>query len=378
MVQLDAPSLFSRQLSRGQLIALDLVWALVYPVVFQQPGHSVLPLVALGLPIAVRRIWPVPVFLLVMVGSVAVMLAGELPDPFLPAALAMYAVSVGRPRHWWPLAFALGLLCATAVLAGRTTETRLWSISPAGLLLLGSTAIVSAWVLGGAVRQRRVYAARAAERLAEQAVADERLRIARELHDIVAHSMGVIAVKSGVANHVLASRPDSCAVTREALDAIETASRSALTELRYMLGVLRSDVEDAGGLRPAPGLADLPALVRQAEAAGVRVDTTVRGADRLPEGVDVAVYRILQEALTNVVRHAAPTDCRVVVEADGSGVEIEVTDTGTTRPTRNAGSGHGLIGMRERVAVYDGSFAAGPRPEGGFTVSARLPCVVAR
>jgi signal transduction histidine kinase len=168
-----------------------------------------------------------------------------------------------------------------------------------------------------------------------------------------------------------AERPDEA---QDALRVIESTSRTALAEMRQMLGVLRSGV-DAAQLAPAPGLTGLQTLISRAEPAGVTVDLDVRGTDRLPEGVALSVYRIVQEALTNVVRHAAPARCRVSVVLGRGEVHVEVTDDGPgTRvlpPDRRAG--HGLIGMRERVLMYGGSFHAGPRPEGGFGVSARLP-----
>jgi signal transduction histidine kinase len=207
-------------------------------------------------------------------------------------------------------------------------------------------------------------------------VTEERLRIARELHDVVAHGMSLIAVKAGVANHVLEARPQEA---QDALRVIETTSRGALTEMRQLLGVLRSG-SDAGeapaSLSPAPGAGGLRELADRAAMAGVRVSMEVRGLERLPEGVGLSVYRIVQEALTNVVRHAAPARCSVVVEADGRSVTIEVADDGPGRrvlPAGEPGHGHGLVGMRERVAMYGGVFRAGPRRAGGFGVSVRLP-----
>jgi signal transduction histidine kinase len=219
------------------------------------------------------------------------------------------------------------------------------------------------WTTGRAIYTRREYAAKSAVQLANAAVGDERLRIARELHDIVAHSMSLIAVKAGIANHVADQRPEEA---RDALRIIEATSRGTLTEMRRMLGVLRSETAD---LTPAPGLSGLPELAEQARMAGV--DVTMTSPDtELPSGLEMSVYRIVQEALTNVVKHAGPVRCEVTVTANGKEVRIDVTDNGPGGPT---GSGHGLIGMRERVMMYDGSFTAGPRPEGGFAVSARMP-----
>ncbi|MCP9955830.1 histidine kinase [Actinomadura madurae] len=180
--------------------------------------------------------------------------------------------------------------------------------------------------------------------------------------------MSLIAVKAGVAVHVAEARPE------EALDAlrvIEATSRSSLAEMRHLLGVLRTGAADAE-LTPSPGLADLSGLADRAAMAGVHVDLDVDTGD-LPDGVALSAYRIVQEAITNVVKHAAPARCRVRVEADGVRMRIDVTDDGPGVRVLPGGDGHGLIGMRERVMMYGGDFTAGPRPEGGFAVSAAFP-----
>jgi signal transduction histidine kinase len=162
------------------------------------------------------------------------------------------------------------------------------------------------------------------------------------------------------------------AAVRDALHTIETTSRGALDEMRRMLGVLRQgSVPDELG--PPPGVAELPKLIERAAAAGVAANLRVQGAEELPEGVQLSVYRIVQEALTNVVKHAAGARCRVTVEGTGGDVRIEVCDDGSAAVLPRAG-GHGLIGMRERVAMYGGEFSAGRQDGGGFRVSARLPC----
>ncbi|MFF3113439.1 sensor histidine kinase [Kitasatospora sp. NPDC057904] len=243
-----------------------------------------------------------------------------------------------------------------------------------------------------------------------EAVTEERLRIARELHDIVAHHVGVIAVKAGVANHLLATRPEGAGEALrvpegagEALRVIETASRSALAEMRQMLGVLRAggsepEADGVDGLRPAPGLAALPELVAGATAAGLTAELRTEGTAGLPQGVQSSAYRVVQEALTNVLKHAGPTRCRVELVADGRELRIEVTDEGgaggrgVRRPGRHggyptrhgpagavgavghgSGHSHGLIGMRERVELFGGRFQAGPLSGGGFAVRAELP-----
>jgi len=245
--------------------------------------------------------------------------------------------------------------------------------------------VVVAWLAAENLRHRRARWAELqarAERLereredeARRAVTEERLRIARELHDVIAHSMSVIAVQSAVGYHVMDAQPGQA---RQALAAIEATSRSALTEMRRLLGVLRQEGETRGSLTPAPGLADLDSLVSQVQDAGLQVDVSVDGqAGTVPPGIDLSAYRIIQEALTNVIKHA---DCRsadvsICYRADS--LTVEVIDHGRGAPgglpaARN-GSGHGIIGMRERVAVFGGQFAAGPGPDGGFRVRARFP-----
>jgi signal transduction histidine kinase len=369
----------SRRLRRRHLIALDGVAAAGYLSLFvppavvraDAPAWLAVPLVvAVGAPVAVRRFWPVPVSLVVFAASVVALAAGVLVDPFVAASFALYPVATGVRRGWVPTPVTGAI--ATAVLAGgAVVGTPYGRWHRLALVVLGAGFLAGAWTAGRMVRERRADAARSAAELAGRAAAEERLNIARELHDVVAHSMSLIAVKAGTANHVMAVRPDEA---QDALRVIESTSRTALAEMRQLLGVLRSGA-DAAQLAPAPGLAGLPTLVERVEQAGVPVELDVRGADRLPEGVALSVYRIVQEALTNVVRHAAPARCQVSVVVGRGEVGVEVTDDGpgTRVPPPDRSAGHGLIGMRERVLMYGGSFHAGPRAEGGFGVSARLP-----
>jgi signal transduction histidine kinase len=388
----------SQRLSRVQLITLDALASAGYTAVLVgltvglSPHHARVPMWAgclivagTGVPAAARRLWPVPVFCVVLAVSLVSLAAGTARDPFIAAGFALYLVALtsrGRPEV--PLArmsliAAVGLLLAVVLGGAAPAGSAQGLAGNIGLLVSGAAVMYGAWTLGRAIRERRTYAARAAAQLAEQAVATERLRIARELHDVVAHSMGVIAVKAGVANYLLRSRPEEAG---DALRVIETASRSGLADLRRMLGVLRSEDgsgEESADLAPAPGLDGLPALARQAALAGVQVDLDVRRTADLPEAVSLSAYRIVQEALTNVIRHAAPASCRVLVAANEKEVTIDVSDDGpgTRVLPRLPGSdgqaaGHGLIGMRERAELHGGSFEAGPRAEGGFKVSAKL------
>jgi signal transduction histidine kinase len=244
-----------------------------------------------------------------------------------------------------------------------------------------------AWLAADNIRQRRLRWAAMEERTrllereredqARAAVSEERLRIARELHDIVAHSMSVIAVQAGVGKHVIEA---DVPTAREALGVIEATSRDALVEMRRMLGVLR-DGGEVAEVRPTAALMDLPGLVAETRRAGLGVTLDLpRGADALdglPAGVSLAAYRVVQEALTNVLKHGGPV-AHVEVDGDGTQLTIDVTDDG--RPEAGgrvvpapSGTGHGLIGMRERVLLTGGTFSAGERPGGGFRVHATLP-----
>jgi signal transduction histidine kinase len=208
-----------------------------------------------------------------------------------------------------------------------------------------------------------------------QAVTVERLRIAREMHDTVAHSIGIVALQAGAARRVIDSRPDRA---RDALTEIEVAGRETLSGLRRMLGALRQADQDAGPdttrLYQPPGLADLDRLATATTAAGVRVDVRWMGERRpLPPDVDLAALRIIQESIANVVRHADVRSCEVSIDCRrGDELAVEITDQGRRHGT-SPGSGYGLAGLRERVALLHGDFHAGPRTGGGFRVSARLP-----
>ncbi|TYK42854.1 sensor histidine kinase [Actinomadura decatromicini] len=318
---------------------------------------------ATGLPLAARRVWPVPVFAVVLAASTA-SLPLDLPwDSYVAAGFALYPVALTRRRRRWIPTPLIGIVSAVLIFAGGIAGPADWHAETAGRVLMGLAVLGASWTLGRVVRERRAQTARSARQLADQAVSDERLRIARELHDVVAHSMSLIAVKAGVAVHVAEARPEEAV---DALRVIETTSRASLAEMRHLLGVLRTGEPD---LAPSPGLSGLPGLAERAAMAGVHVDLEVDAAG-LPEGVELSAYRIVQEAVTNVVKHAAPARCRVRVRVDGLRVRIDVTDDGPGVRVLPGGDGHGLIGMRERVMMYGGDFTAGPRPEGGFAVSA--------
>lgn len=231
------------------------------------------------------------------------------------------------------------------------------------------------WAVASRVRTTRELRAQTArleaerDAVAQEAVAEERARIARELHDVVAHSVSVMTVQAGGVRRLLT--PDQTR-EREALAAIEETGRRALTEMRRMVSVMRSDHE-AAALEPQPGIAMLARLVQEVREAGLAVTLNLDGElPPLPPGVDLSVYRIVQEGLTNVLKHAGPAHAWVTVQVGEGAVELVVEDDGSGTGRAN-GAGHGLIGMRERVAVYGGDLETGPREGGGFRIRARLP-----
>jgi signal transduction histidine kinase len=235
------------------------------------------------------------------------------------------------------------------------------------------------WFLGFAVRQRGEQAAAAEERAtraerdrqasARIAVAEERARIARELHDVVAHAVSVMVLHTGAVRHRL---PDDFPDEKEALRGVEETGRRALSEMRHLLGALRRDGEGAE-LSPQPGMAGLDRLLQEVREAGLPVRLEVHGEPvPLPGPIDLAVYRIAQEGLTNVLKHARASHADVSINYAPGVLQVEVRDDGDG-PQPGDGLGHGLVGMRERVKIYDGELAAGPGPDGGFVLSARLP-----
>ncbi|MFI2611696.1 sensor histidine kinase [Kitasatospora sp. NPDC018619] len=250
--------------------------------------------------------------------------------------------------------------------------THAFPVNPLAYAGYGASVLI-AWLVGNTVRQSRVHQEALRDRATEQAVTAERLRIARELHDMVAHSIGTIAIQAGMGSRVMDTQP---AESRAALEAIEATSRETLAGLRRMLGALRQGEGESAPLEAAPGLGALDRLVERTAGAGVRVALTRLGEARpVPPEVDLAAYRIVQEAVTNVVKHAGARDCRVTVGYGPRELDVTVVDPGSGVPAAapGAGTGYGLAGMRERVALLHGEFRAGPRPEGGFLVAARLP-----
>ncbi|MFD8934961.1 sensor histidine kinase [Streptomyces sp. NPDC059578] len=377
-----------------------LAWcaALSYPValyfaVVAEPeltGLRLLPLVACAaLPVALVWRRPLPALVLVLTAS------------FLATTTAASRAAVTTPWAWapapvWQLGYLQALVADLVVAwivatrpgvlrmlltAGPTfaaqavgaSHYRSGSDAYVSTLAFLALALTVACTVGHLVHERRRHAESDRSRTAELAVSAERLRIARELHDMVAHSIGAIAIQAGVGRRVIDSRPTDA---RDALTAIESTSRETLAGLRHMLGALRQADPEGPPLAPAPTLADLDRLVAHAQDAGVRVDVVHSGEQRpLSADVELAAFRIVQEALTNVIRHAAVSECRVSVDYGDRALTVTVTDDGRGT-AEEPGRGYGLTGMRERATLLRGRCTAGPRPGGGFRVTAWLPVPV--
>jgi len=306
----------------------------------------------------------------------------------LGGSVAFIALAPARPSGVQiVLASAAGIeICYMAATRTRSVSATGLAMVGAGLLipgpggldlapLRGGVALVTiiAWLIGNSIRQAQAQAELLRAQAAAQTVMAERLRIARELHDIVAHSIGIIAIQAGAGRRVFDARPDEA---RDALAAIEATSRETLSGLRRVLtGLRRAELEPGDGqapLGPAPGLADIERLAAMTLDAGVKVDVDWHGSrEPLPAEIDLSAFRIIQEAVTNVVRHAGISQCRVLIGQQDGQLSIEVTDSG--RGGSMAATGYGITGMRERATLLGGDFSAGPRPGGGFGVAARLP-----
>jgi signal transduction histidine kinase len=330
--------------------------------------------ISVAVPYYFRRRAPFAVLLASIPGVVFLTLrnyeTGALPTMLL---VGVYTVAVYSER--WKRAVGLGAIALGLTILGIAGTKALDGPS----LVLNFALYTVAFMFGSVVRNRRLYTEQLEQRAdvlererdeeARRAVAEERLRIAQELHDVVAHSMGVIAVQAGVGAHVIDTDP---AEAKKSLEAISRTSRSSLAEIRRMLGVLRED--EGAQYTPAPGLADLDRLAQEVRGAGVDVEVDWEGTrNELPPGVDFTAYRIVQESLTNVLKHAGKAKVQVTICYEPDALQIEVVDDGRGVNGRATGGGHGLIGMRERAGVYGGSFAAGPRTGGGFRVAVRLP-----
>lgn len=285
----------------------------------------------------------------------------------VPAIIfAVYAVGRYTADDRWSIAGLVGGLALSGTDAVASGESL-------AVVVIGMSIVFVVWYIGRRLRFREARVAQLAREQAAEArrvVTEERARIARELHDVVAHRVSLMTVQAGAAKTVAAVDPDGA---HQAMAAVEQTGREALDELRHLLGVLRPDAA-AGDLGPQPGLADLAGLVKQFTDAGLEVSfATADAHDALPARVDLFAYRIVQEALTNVLRHAGPdarAEVRVGVDTDGVVIEVRDDGQGATATPR---TGHGIVGMRERALLLGGRLDAGPRPGGGFQVVAHLP-----
>jgi signal transduction histidine kinase len=337
---------------------------------------ALLPLLV-GAPLVLRRRAPLAMWLTIWAGVALLCLLAHNSLRGLAFAFVLFAAAYSLGAHTSFRRAVAGLLLAAPVMfvIGNAGDLGLILGKGGGggpgvtLALFQLVAFWLAGVLVHARRQTALLAARSAElqRQAEQAAAAERTRIARELHDIVAHHLSVIVLQA--AGTRASGKPAG-----PSLEKIENSARQALAETRRLLGVLR-DPDEETGPGPQPGIGDLDELAASVRAAGLPVHLVIDGDPAaLPAAVDVSVYRIVQEALTNVLKHAGPARAEVAIGCAADIVTVEVTDNGVAEPGRKAlAGGHGLAGMRERAAVFGGELAAGPRPGGGFAVRARLP-----
>ena len=332
-----------------------------------------LTLLVITVPLAWRTRAPVAVVSIVTVSSaLGYAFLDGYGTPLLAILVAVYSLgahAAGRARDIG-VAVAVVAVGSTQIVAASRGDDPAF---PGLWLLLALTFVLGRlrrWQLLDSVRlrERAAQLEREREEKARLAVVEERARIARDLHDVVAHAVSLIVVQARAGRRTAGGEAGA---TRESLDAIEGTGRQALTEMRRLVGMLRTD-EESPVLAPQPGLGQLKALVAQVSEAGLPADLRIEGepAD-VPPGIDISAYRIVQEALTNALKHAGPATARVVIRYRPEALELEVGDTGAGRA--EVGGGHGLVGMRERVTLYGGEIEARSGDEGGFTVRARLP-----
>ncbi|MFE3850890.1 sensor histidine kinase [Streptomyces griseorubiginosus] len=350
----------------------------------------IIPVVLLlCLVIALRRRMPEKMLLLAIgLGVAQLVLDVETTAADFAFLVIVYTVAATASRWASRLALTAGL-CAAPVAQLRWPNDNTSTLGNVALMIFQTVPFALAWVLGDSIRTRRAYFAQLEERnarlekereaQAKVAVAAERARIARELHDVVAHNVSVMVVQADGAAYVLDAAPDQA---KKALETISSTGRQALAEMRRLLGVLRTGEHQEGGeYVPQPDVEQIEDLVEQCRGSGLPVDFKVEGTPRpLPSGVELTAYRIVQEALTNTRKHGGPNagaSVRLVYFDDGLGLLVEDDGKGAPHELYEEGgadgAGHGLIGMRERVGMVGGTLDAGPRPGGGFRISALLP-----
>jgi signal transduction histidine kinase len=351
------------------------------------PGDVVVlaPIVlTMCVPVVFRRRYPVHAFAIAIAAGAVQVVADIRPlGSDLAIPLLLYTLAAYRPRRQSLPGLAVCLAGSVAAVAVWVSNA-LGAVQRVGLVLvLFSGTALLAWVLGDSMAYRRAYLTSLEDRAARlererdaQAqiiAAAERARIARELHDVIAHNVSVMVVQADGAGYALRSDPERAAA---ALGAISRTGRQALAEMRRLLGVLRSG-DEPSGLTPVPGLSQLRELLDQARGAGMSVSLTIDGPPRpLSEGAELAAYRVVQESLTNTRKHGGPAaSADVVLAYQPDGLLLQVTDNGLGAAASADGTGHGLTGMRERVEMYGGTVQAGPLRAGGYQVIARLPSV---
>ncbi|MEU0087075.1 sensor histidine kinase [Streptomyces sp. NPDC006274] len=372
------------------LLGFSSMWVVQEPEGPGETAAAALTVLALCLVVALRRRLPQHMLLLTGATGVAQLVFDV---PVNPADFAMlviiYTVAAAGSPRWASRLALVGGLCAASLAQIRWPTEAESTLSRVFITVIMSLPFVLAWVLGDSIRTRRAYFDQLEERAtrlekereaqAKVAVAAERARIARELHDVVAHNVSVMVVQADGAAYVLDAAPDQA---KQALETISSTGRQALAEMRRLLGVLRTgDGPESGEYVPQPDVQQIEDLVEHVRAAGLTVDFRIEGTPRpLPSGVELTAYRIVQEALTNTRKHGGPeagASVRLVYFDDGLGLLVEDDGRGASHELYEDGGadghGHGLIGMRERVGMVGGTLDAGPRPGGGFRISALLP-----
>lgn len=337
---------------------------------------AVLLVVGANLPLGLRRRDPMAVFWVIAACTAAYELIGYPSTIALSALITLYTVAAhcDRPQSRTALSATCAVLAVLLITARQNVTVADW--------VLNYLQFVAAWLLGDNLRVRRKYVAnleeraaqaeRQAELEAQRAVEAERARIARELHDVVAHGMSVMIVQTGAARRVLANDPEAAG---GALERVEATGREAMTEMRRLLGVLRAEGPAGDERLPQPTLGGLPRLVELFAEANLPVRLVVDGEQReLPPGIELSAFRIVQEALTNTLKHAGPATAEVRLRYGPEALDLEVVDDGRGAAADSDGDGgHGVLGMRERVELFGGHLHAGPRPGGGWVVRAHLP-----
>jgi signal transduction histidine kinase len=340
-------------------------------------GLTVPVTVLMALTVAVRRRWPLAAGSTVLLSSALLGYVAGFGTSLAQGAswmCGLYAMAVWTDRRRFLAGLAVLVACnwiPYLAHGGDAKTLGVFTWVPILAMVLVRGAVRGRQLQAEALAARAALLERERDMLAHEAVAEERARIARELHDLVAHNVSVMVVQAGAERVALGDEQTS---TRAALTSIEQAGRQALAEARRLLGVLRRN-GDSEGLEPQPSIEQIDLLLEQVQRAGLPVTLAVEGEPTaLPAGVDLCAYRIVQEALTNALKHAGPAHAEVLLRYEPRALDVEIRDDGRGAPTPNGdGAGHGLIGMRERVALYGGALATGPRTGGGFEIRAHIP-----